>query len=211
MPSCLDEFYKVIGELCVRELLNQRSDLDSPVQLMKELLLGQTPSNFDFQNTSVISQMLVQALNENRADVPMSPSAGNEFIQSLLQSKFNQESNYNNLKPEEAIYEDQNMVDCFQNENKKEPSNLEPEKPQKKEVVHQKKREIKSETKLKISRDACKKVAKAEKPPQKAKKGVKRAPKKKNPRVFLSKISTSADKNALKHKRICTEETIKEY
>mmetsp|Transcript_19074 Transcript_19074/g.21962 ORF Transcript_19074/g.21962 Transcript_19074/m.21962 type:complete len:276 (+) Transcript_19074:550-1377(+) len=63
LPSSLEEFYKIMGELYVTEILKIRTDIKNPLQLMKELLLGRKQSNvFDVSSQNFINAMLEEAM-----------------------------------------------------------------------------------------------------------------------------------------------------
>ena len=95
MPSCLDEFYKVMGELFVNELLKQRNDLDNPFQLMKELLVGKLQRNEEYCNSNIISSMLAQAVADSKAENSVPQQIESDFLQNMLNGNLQQESAIN--------------------------------------------------------------------------------------------------------------------
>lgn len=61
LPSSIDEFYKIIGEHYVSEIMRSRPDIHSPTQLMKELITGrQTSFDNQYDINFLVRQMLEQ-------------------------------------------------------------------------------------------------------------------------------------------------------
>eukprot|EP00343_Euplotes_focardii_P012626 CAMPEP_0205833206 /NCGR_PEP_ID=MMETSP0206-20130828/49028_1 /ASSEMBLY_ACC=CAM_ASM_000279 /TAXON_ID=36767 /ORGANISM="Euplotes focardii, Strain TN1" /LENGTH=391 /DNA_ID=CAMNT_0053139395 /DNA_START=653 /DNA_END=1828 /DNA_ORIENTATION=- len=111
MPVFLDEFYKVIGELYVAELLKQRPEIGGPSQLMKELLLGHLPANHEYKNSSLISLMMALASRDRQAENQHPRQSDHDQARALLQNHFTNNPSSLPERQEEAIREDQNMVD----------------------------------------------------------------------------------------------------
>lgn len=66
LPSSLDEFYKVMGEIYVQEILKLYPAYRSPVDLMRETLLGPNSSLNNSQNNARIMSALLQHFSQAR-------------------------------------------------------------------------------------------------------------------------------------------------
>lgn len=66
LPSSLDEFYKVMGEIYVQEILKLYPSYRSPVDLMRETLLGPNSSLNNSQNNARIMNALIQHFSQSR-------------------------------------------------------------------------------------------------------------------------------------------------
>lgn len=128
LPTCLEEFYKVMGELYVSEILKYRPDIDSPVQLMKELLLGRlNVTNGELRTNNIVAAMMEQAVRENETQHLEQNPIESELLNCLLEDRLrnNITSNLRLFGP--PVYnEDQNMVDPqMETESQKGPETLE--------------------------------------------------------------------------------------
>lgn len=66
LPTSLEEFYKIMGEIYVSEILKQCPHISSPVELMKETLLGRFNNNSDgTPNRSFLNGMIRHILQSN--------------------------------------------------------------------------------------------------------------------------------------------------
>ena len=74
LPSSLDEFYKVMGEIYVSEILKIYPTFRSPVDLMRETLLGPNNSLNNAQNNAGILNALLSHFSQSKH-----PSSGNYF------------------------------------------------------------------------------------------------------------------------------------
>ncbi|CAI2365060.1 unnamed protein product [Moneuplotes crassus] len=67
MPSTLEEFYKIMGEIYVKELLKNFPQIKTPQELMKLTILGKSPTSIDSNSNSLLSSLLQNILNQNRS------------------------------------------------------------------------------------------------------------------------------------------------
>jgi hypothetical protein len=96
LPTCLDEFYKVLGELYVAEILKYRPDMESPVQLMKELLLGRLNANHSkTHGGEIVSAMMEQAARDISSQPQPSYTSDSGILNSLIQQKLKESQNVN--------------------------------------------------------------------------------------------------------------------
>jgi hypothetical protein len=65
LPSSLDEFYKIMGEIYVSELLRQYPQIGSPTELMKKTLLGNRGNDSVNNSSSIINALLQHVLQIN--------------------------------------------------------------------------------------------------------------------------------------------------
>jgi len=220
LPTSIDEFYKVMGELYVREILNQRPDLQSPSQLMKELLLGDPTATQERISHDLVRDLMEAATSRKEVREDLCSAGENQLAENLMQHHLSKALIEPSSLAEQSIHEGQNMVDSNvlsgqQNFSLKERETIRTEIP-----LQKKKREAKSDYKenkrslKKISQNPRDKTSTGQpacgeglQPPthkeeaKRPKTARKRAPKKKNPRVFLSKISSNSQENGASHKR----------
>lgn len=113
LPTCLEEFYKVMGELYVSEILKYRPDIDSPVQLMKELLLGRlNVTNGELRTNNLVAAMMEQAARENETQNLEQNPVEAELLNCLLEDSLKRDITSNLRSFEPPVYnDDQNMVD----------------------------------------------------------------------------------------------------
>jgi len=110
MPSCLDEFYKVMGELYVGEILKHRTDLENPNQLMKELLLGNNTVTSQQQNSNFISAMMAQAAQEGDPQNCQAWDTELQLANKLSHDHMNRSFEGDQVRDEEAIWGSQNKI-----------------------------------------------------------------------------------------------------
>lgn len=67
LPSSLDEFYKVMGEIYVSEILKQYPAFKSPIELMRETLLGRSSSENAPGNTRILNALIQNILHQRQA------------------------------------------------------------------------------------------------------------------------------------------------
>lgn len=66
LPSSLEEFYKIMGEIYVAEILKRCPTISSPVELMKETLLGRfNNTSEDGSSKAIFSTMIKNILQSN--------------------------------------------------------------------------------------------------------------------------------------------------
>lgn len=65
LPTSLEEFYKIMGEIYVGEILKQCPHIGSPVELMKETLLGRINNTDGNGNKSFLNNMIRHILQSN--------------------------------------------------------------------------------------------------------------------------------------------------
>ena len=88
LPTCLEEFYKVLGELYVAEILKYRPDIGSPVQLMKELLLGRlNASHSETHGADIVSAMMEQAARDIGSQPQLAYDSDSGILNALIQQK----------------------------------------------------------------------------------------------------------------------------
>lgn len=96
LPTCLDEFYKVLGELYVAEILKYRPDIGSPVQLMKELLLGRLNTNHsETHGADIVSAMMEQAAKDASSQPQPVFTSDSGILNALIQQKLKESQNMN--------------------------------------------------------------------------------------------------------------------
>lgn len=229
LPASLDEFYKVMGELYVSEILKHRSDLQTPSELMKELLLGASQSNLDKIDTNVVKDLMKMATHESNLQDTLLSATETQLAENLLQLHLNRDFMVPSQKSEESIEQSQKMVDSNNLTRGNIPSaglggdSMSTETPlRKREAKSEFKRNKRSLENIpnpissptpapqNCSQEASG-PAKEGATGRKSKSTRKRAPKKKNPRVFLSKISNNDEKKMASFKRKCTEQSIEEF
>ena len=87
LPSSLDEFYKIMGEIYVSEILKQCPHIHSPIELMKETLLGRYNSSDESQgNKNLLNSMVRHILQSN-----LQTQNNSGIEQHLMQSMMNGE------------------------------------------------------------------------------------------------------------------------
>lgn len=240
-PACLDEFYKVMGELYVSEILKYRTDIQSPVQLMKELLLGRFNTNgSELENPNIVNAMMAQATRDNETHCTPHGLDSNRPGVISNNGHPNRDSASLQRGADYPILHDENMVDENQNQDTLMFSN-DPALLNERQVVHsQRKRDLKAEMKVRDSANSvaeldtqmkindpntlisntieAKSELKKHKSPSKEPKvakekpsQVKRAPKKFNQRVFLSKISNKKKQTASNGQIMCDGTEIEEF
>lgn len=102
-----------MGELYVSEILKHRSDLESPTQLMKELLLGKLNSgNNMFNSNTIVSAMMSQALKENDDQNFDQDTPEAELLNCFLTNNTKQTPSFEPIDPPSGTNIDQNMVDA---------------------------------------------------------------------------------------------------
>ena len=146
LPSSIDEFYKIIGEYYVSEIMKSRPDIHSPTQLMKELISGKsTPSENQLDINALIRQMMEQASithNEQSNEInKLEPNTcSREFKDVFNQSNYkNGESNdFKDLK-------NQKLPECDKLDQHSWESNKQIDS--KTQNLNQRKRDLKSEEK----------------------------------------------------------------
>jgi hypothetical protein len=74
LPTSLEEFYKIMGEIYVSEILKQCPHIQSPVELMKETLLGRFNNSGDgAANKSFLNSMIRHILQSNLQTAQSNP------------------------------------------------------------------------------------------------------------------------------------------
>lgn len=73
LPTSLEEFYKIMGEIYVGEILKQCPQINSPVELMKETLLGRFNNSEGTNNRSFLNTMIRHILQSNLQTINSNP------------------------------------------------------------------------------------------------------------------------------------------
>lgn len=140
LPSCLDEFYKVMGELYVSEILKYKPDVHSPTQLMKELLLGKLNiRNGQLRTNDLVGAMMQQAAEDNEAQAQHQKSLESEILNWILnENRANSNAsepreNYNdiqnqdiNMNEQEEIVNHESLQDLQNTKQQAEPAEVKP-------------------------------------------------------------------------------------
>lgn len=131
LPTCLDEFYKVLGELYVSELLKNRPDIGSATHLMKELLLGRfnsaQPETF---GPEIVATMMEQAaMEDSRINMHQNLSETG-ILNMLLQEKIKESTNLQKINlPESHMTDSINMVDILKTYHSNTPTTVQDQNP----------------------------------------------------------------------------------
>lgn len=229
-----------MGELYVSEILKYRTEIQSPVQLMKELLLRKFKnSGSELDNSNIVSAMMAQAVKASEIDHLPHVVDSNQPESMSFSGLPNRDLSFPRRGTDFPILNGQNMDE----ENQYHDTLMFESNPalliEKQVATSSKKRDFKAEMKrrdsintiseldtqnkisnnmLKIENKEPKSEPKNQKLQNKEPKAIKekpssakRAPKKANQRVFLSKISNSKKQTTSKAKRICNGTEIEEF
>lgn len=66
LPSSIDEFYKIIGEHYVSEIMRSRPDIQSPTHLMKELITGRQATQSNNYDVNTLIQQMMEQVSSNQ-------------------------------------------------------------------------------------------------------------------------------------------------
>lgn len=102
LPSSLDEFYKIMGEIYVAEILRQCPEIKSPTQLMKETLLGNHGSTGQ-NSKNIISILLQHILQANQGSPQKLNPAESDVMRSLLVNNAQPSINQNFLNTQTPL------------------------------------------------------------------------------------------------------------
>ena len=84
MPSTLEEFYKIMGEIYVKELLKNFTHIKSPQELMKLTILGSARSGGDSTSNALLNNLLQHILNQNRSHPAQNSVIEPDILRSLI-------------------------------------------------------------------------------------------------------------------------------
>lgn len=229
-----------MGELYVSEILKYRTEIQSPVHLMKELLLKKFNNSGSEQDSSnIVSAMMAQAIKASEVDYLPRMLGSNQPESMSFSGLPNRDLTSPRRETDFPILKDQNMDEENQYHDTLMLDNDPASLAEKQVAPSNKKRDFKAEikrrnsinsnseldTQNKISNNRSKtennepksepKNQKLQNKEPKATKekpsSAKRAPKKANQRVFLPKISNTEKQTSYKAKRVCNGTEVEEF
>lgn len=135
LPSSLDEFYKIMGEIYVAEILRQCPGIKSPTELMKRTLLGNfNTAESNQNNKSIINSLIHHILQlntrQNRGLNPLESDIMRRLLVDNNRSKPTAFTRTENL-PEGPIFQSLQVPRAYPSSEENKTHTVSPPKPQK--------------------------------------------------------------------------------